>query len=787
MDLGRGKRDSASGSPSTEQIRDGAIAGLFDLVLVVDAAGRCLEALPDVPPAAIFIAPPVGCQLDESLQPALARAFLEGLGEVHRSKGPSTFRCPLTKPERVLVVRASPSVHDGKVEGVTFFANTEELQDPLRPTPASSPSVSGALESVIKQLDQGVLLQGPKAEILMSNQAALDMLGLTEAQLLGRSSFDPSWRVVREDDSDFPGPEHPVPTAIASKKPVRNVTMGVYRPRTADQVWLQVSAVPELDAAGEVLRVVCSFTDVTARRTALQDVRREHQLMRQVMNTSVSGIVVLDPEGQLTFTNPAADKVLGLAEGEVAASPCNARRWNVTSLDGEPWPKEAHAFSRVMASKQPVYNVRYWIERADGTRRAVAVDGAPVLDDAGEIERLVLALTDITEQLRADEEQTKLRARMEELARQESLAGLAGGLAHDYNNLLVGILTASEFAADLLGVDHPAAEHLEIVQEAGTRAAELTQQLLAYSGGGQFLVQRLDISELAQQMKQLSKVLDGSRLRMELDEGLPPIEADPGRIKQLLFNLVANAAESLDGDGQVTLRTGQVDATSETLREANTAGQDLAPGRFVFAEVEDEGSGMSANTVQRMFDPFFTTKAARQGLGLAAGLAVLRGHGGYLEVSSRLGHGSRVRVAFPATTLVEIAPATVDCSAPGWAPQGPILVVDDEPLVRRMAGRILGRYGVEVLTARDGLEGIEIFMAEQHRLEAVLLDLTMPKLNGEQVLREIRASNRDIPVVVMSGYTEHEISDPSVRTTFVAKPFNIQGLIDALHRVITVE
>jgi two-component system, cell cycle sensor histidine kinase and response regulator CckA len=267
---------------------------------------------------------------------------------------------------------------------------------------------------------------------------------------------------------------------------------------------------------------------------------------------------------------------------------------------------------------------------------------------------------------------------------------------------------------------------------------------------------------------------------------LPLIEADATQIHQVVMNLITNASEAIDESGSILLRTGVMAADRAFLASAHLD-EDLPEGPYVFLEVSDTGVGMDDDTRARIFDPFFTTKFVGRGLGLAAVLGIVRGHRGTLKVTSAPGRGTTFLVLFPCSSheaaLPERAP---EPAADEWRGSGTVLVVDDEAMVREMTGDLLTSLGFEVVLARDGREGVELLGEWGERIEVVLLDLTMPRMGGKEALREMRRVRADVPVVVMSGYSEQEVMgqfSEGAPAGFLQKPFTIAELGDAIRWV----
>ena len=445
---------------------------------------------------------------------------------------------------------------------------------------------------------------------------------------------------------------------------------------------------------------------------------------------------------------------------------------------------------RAMATGAPSEGV---VERFDLCGRPVMfkLQAFPTMDAAGSPTGFIEVVEDITERRRIEVERNTLEAQMQHAQKLESLGVLAGGIAHDFNNLLMGVLGNADLALGELHKPAEAARRLEDLKRAALRAADLTRQMLAYSGRGKFLIEPLDVNALIEEMVRLLQVSISKRvtLHCELAPGLPPVKGDAAQVRQVIMNLITNASDAIgDKSGVITLSTGV--RRLDQAYFARTYLQDGLPeGHYVFIDVADTGVGMDQSTIARIFDPFFTTKFTGRGLGLAAVLGIIRGHHGAIEIQSEPGKGAMFRVFFPCSDESSGAsgPAPGDAS-PGaeWVGRGSILIVDDEDMVREVAQMMIESFGFTVLTASDGAEGVKIVQAGEP-LDAVLLDLTMPRLSGEETFREIHQLRPHLPVILVSGYNEQEVTDQFMGrgiAGFIQKPFQLAELRDKLRAVL---
>ncbi len=508
---------------------------------------------------------------------------------------------------------------------------------------------------------------------------------------------------------------------------------------------------------------------------------------RRHLSEMVNGIDAViwesdDATGRFTFVNDYARKLLGI---DIAQWEVPARWFDHVHPDDRARAKE---ISRQAQRPGQTYPGEYRMIDAHGhviwIREIITVIGRE-----GHSPGRRGVVVDISARVQAEEA-------LRQSQKLESLGVLAGGIAHDFNNLLTTILGNAEMMLPFLAGDAaPGRKHLDKIERTTRRLAELTRQMLAYSGRGQFTVAEVDLNAVITEMAELLTVSATKNVRVVygLDPELPLMEADASQIRQVVLNLLTNAAEAIgeQGRGEVVINTG-----AETLDAARAAelfpNQDLDPGAYVRLEVADTGSGMSAETLSKIFDPFFTTKFAGRGLGLAALRGIVRRHRGGIRIFSQLGEGTVFTLLFPASHVRALLPSVVRAAEPLDVRLGgtTVLVVDDEESLRSLVADALGMEGATVLQAVDGEDGIEQFNQHRHDIDAVVLDLTMPKLSGEEVFRQIKAARPDVPIILCSGYTQEDVAKQFVGVEldgFVEKPFTPSQLIDKLRGALSEE
>jgi PAS domain S-box-containing protein len=494
-------------------------------------------------------------------------------------------------------------------------------------------------------------------------------------------------------------------------------------------------------------------------------------LLRKVVENAPIVLWAIDANGDFTLGEGRGLAQLGLRPGQmlgmsifefykdVPAILENIRR----GLSGE-------EFAQTLTVAGRVYETLYCPLRDDATNGITGLLGVSI---------------DVTERDRAERERESLQARLLQVQKLESLGLLAGGIAHDFNNILTAILGGAATARLGLPRESPVHADLDIVITAAQRAADLTRQMLAYSGKGQFEVRPIDVSRL---VKEIANLLETTipkkvQMRLELAEGLPAIEADVAQVQQILMNLVINGAEAIgEARGTVLVTTGVQEIDEQYA--ANLFASEIKSGRYVFIEVHDTGSGMDDETRAKIFDPFFTTKFTGRGLGLAAVLGIVRAHGGAIKVYSSPGRGSTFKVFFPASPL---EPLELVKAAPSYRGQGVALLIDDDPGVRRASRRMFEVFGFVVLEAENGRVGAELFAARAGEITIVLLDMTMPEMGGEETFRELRRVREDVPVILTSGYNEIEATRRFTSkglAGFLQKPFAPDDLAAKLAGVL---
>lgn len=546
---------------------------------------------------------------------------------------------------------------------------------------------------------------------------------------------------------------------------------------------------PFTDQDREKGLIMASFCHETLRAIhATEGLRASEENFRQITENIREVFWIGSPSAQeVYYISPAYESVWGRSAEDLYRNPLE---W-FTAVHEEDRPSLLESIKKretTLDFDTPI--PEYRIVRPDGTIRWIFARAFPIRDGSDKPYRVVGIAEDITARKDAEEERSNLESQVQHAQKLESLGVLAGGIAHDFNNLLMAILGNADLALSELPTNSPAKPNLVEIEKASHRAADLCKQMLAYSGKGKFVIELINLSELVEEMAHILEVSISKKaiLRFNFATTIPVIEADATQIRQIIMNLITNASDAIgDRSGVISIKTGQMNCDTAYLRDS-CINEPFTEGEYTYIEVSDNGSGMSKETISKLFDPFFTTKFLGRGLGMSAVLGIVRGHKGTLKVYSEMGKGTSFKVLFPACTKNlekhKKSPANI---APVWQGNGTVLVVDDEEAVCTLACRMLNKLGFSVLSAKDGRQGMEMYRNNTDKIDCVLLDLTMPHMDGEEAFCEIRRINKNARVILSSGYNEMEITERFVGkglAGFIQKPYQFATLREKIKEVL---
>ena len=628
----------------------------------------------------------------------------------------------------------------------------------------------------IEAMAEGALTLTPKGLILFANRQFADMAGA------------PLDRVIGSLVQDFFTAEEKAPLSRALARAAHgraHAELRLLRPEGLQvPVYLSFQHL-EVDGMACVCVMVTDITERKAAGLALceseaRERARANEIEAIMDAVPVSVVIAHDAECRKVTGNRAMYGFRRLPNSaNISSAVEQAADVPRMEKDGVEIPLRDRPVAIAARTGEPVHDCRYDLVFPDGTRRHMLGNVVPLTGEDGVSRGAVGGFLDVTEFKR-------MEALLYEAQKAESVALLAGGVAHDFNNLLTAVLGNAALLRRHVPPAHE--ECLDAIVHAGEAAAGLTQRLLAYAGKGQVVTAMVDISGCARDINGLLRaaISKNVELRLALGQDLPAVESDRSLVEQIVTNLVINAAEAIGPEtpGLVTVRTAAREIAARTIR-SGVNGDFLRAGRFVVIEVQDTGCGMNQETEARIFDPFFTTKFIGRGLGLSAVAGAVKTLAGAIVIETAPGAGATFRVLLPACDRPAVPRETVAVAESSGA--GTVLVVDDEPMVRRLASRILKEAGYRVLVAADGDEALRIYGEDPQCIDVVLLDMSMPGKSGTAVLAALKQQHQDVKVVLMSGFGESEalrVVGANGFLTFLQKPFRAADLPGVIASVL---
>lgn len=501
--------------------------------------------------------------------------------------------------------------------------------------------------------------------------------------------------------------------------------------------------------------------------------KESEQWLATTLKSISDAVITTDEQGRIRFMNPVAEKLLGKNQTETLGLPLDdilkLRDEKTRESISTPFKKlqATGGLDEVKSSKLVV--------AADGRERVISASCSPLQTDTGSIKGYVAVFRDITEKQKLENELLKAQ-------KLESIGILAGGIAHDFNNILTAVIGNISLAKVDAQPGEELFDLLKEAEEASLTAKNLTQQLLTFSKGGVPLKKVVSISELIKASTEFA--LRGSNVTCQfvLPDDLLPVEIDVGQISQVIQNIVINAKQAMPEGGKVEIKTQNVVISPES-------DMPLEPGKYVELAIKDEGIGIPREILSKIFDPYFTTKSNESGLGLAITYSILKKHGGHIRVESSEGIGTTFQIYLPATSKSIRIKGNVSSKIKHQ--HGRILLMDDENFIRKIAARMLNRFGFEVKTASNGEEAIEEYQIARQQgkpFDAVILDLTIPGgFGGKETIRRLKEIDPQVTAFVSSGYSNDPIMSEYSKYGFcgvIVKPYKLHELEKALNPLI---
>ena len=514
-----------------------------------------------------------------------------------------------------------------------------------------------------------------------------------------------------------------------------------------------------------------------AYETAQKDLKASEKKFRTMFENLQEGIWGVNERDITTFVNPSMARMLGYPAGEMNGKP-------LQDFTDEAGRIVCNQFLEQCKAGKAGQKVLEFIKR-DGSRLIALIEVTPLFDNHARHTGCVISVMDITQRKRAEDEKQRLRNQLSEAQKLEAIATLAGGIAHQFNN----VLSTVNGCVELIEMDAPLdsiSPYTHAIKQAVGRMTKLTNQLLSYARGGRYKEHTLSINDFIEDIIPLvrHRLKAGILIETAPASDLLTVRADPTQLQMVFSEVLFNASEAIESNGTIRIAT-----STFHLKNEHRVGQSaIAPGLFARVKVEDNGRGMTPETLNRIFEPFFTTKFQGRGLGMAAAFGIICNHSGWISVESKADKGTIVLIHLPAT--IQERPSAE--SGPGILPAGgkeTILLVDDEQTVLEVASKQLEKLGYRVIAAETGKQALDIFIEEHEDIDLVILDLIMPYMGGGEVFDRLKNINPRVKVLLSSGFTmDGEAQKVLVRGCrgFIQKPFSMESLSSNIHKILKV-
>ncbi len=503
-----------------------------------------------------------------------------------------------------------------------------------------------------------------------------------------------------------------------------------------------------------------------------------------IIETTPDIIFRLDPHGKISFINNAVKKYRYSPEDLIDQDIFNL-------IHPEDRKKATHRINERRTGDRSTQKmeIRLLVNGDEGNANIFLIDAKGLYDQHRRFIGSQGVARDITDRKKNQLAYLKLKDKFHQTQKLESLAILAGGIAHDFNNMLMGILGNTDMALLDLPATSPVLNNIRQIQKITQRAADLTHQMLTYSGKCRFSIQPIDINKIINDIRHLLQVTITNHivLNCNLDEHIPRFEADISQIRQIIMNLIINSTEAIGKNtGEITISTGKMRCDREYL-ESPWTDEEPVEGLYVYLEVSDTGCGMKEEEIEKIFDPFFTTKFIGRGLGLSEVHGITRSHNGRIKIDSKPNQGTTFRILFPANSNAVSTREESEIKDHIDVDNETILFVDDEESIRFIGQQMLERAGFNVITAEDGNHAIDLFKTHAKEISCILLDLAMPHMSGEETLRQLRLIQKDVPIIISTGYDEQEVNmrfPGNIISGFIQKPYQYKKLIGKVYKVL---
>ena len=619
--------------------------------------------------------------------------------------------------------------------------------------------------AILGSISEQVIYQDIQMVILWANRAAAESADLTSERLVGRHCYE-IWQ-----QRDQPCVGCPIRKALETGKPQESEMTS-----TDGRMWL-IKGYPLRNADGDITGIVEIALDITKHKRTEESLATEKERLAVTLRSIGDGVIATDTEGKVVLINRIAETLTGWREKDAVGKPL-AEIFHIINENTRERcknPLEKVIVSRGITDLADDLSNDVVLVSKDGEERIITDSAAPIRDKDGKIIGMILVFSDITEERKIEEELVKVQ-------KLESVGVLAGGIAHDFNNILTGILGNISLAR-IYTDPRKIAERLAEAEKASIRAQDLTQRLLTFSRGGAPIRKTASMAELLKDSANFA--ISGSNIicQFSLADGLWPVEIDEGQMNQVISNLIVNADQAMPEGGIVEVRAENIAVGSEDALP-------VKGGKYVKISIEDHGVGIAKEHLPKIFDPYFTTKQKGSGLGLATSYSIVRNHDGHIMADSKVGVGTTFFIYLPASSQEMPAEEAQNEKDPAMG-KGRILIMDDEELIRELAGNTLSNVGYAVAVATEGVEAIELYKnakASDQPFDLVILDLTVPGgLGGKEAIQELIQLDPEVKAIASSGYSNDPVIADFRKFGFsgaIAKPYRAEELSRIIHEVM---
>jgi PAS domain S-box-containing protein len=542
-------------------------------------------------------------------------------------------------------------------------------------------------------------------------------------------------------------------------------------------IWLLDRSIGRQNESGEVV-IEGIATDITERRRSEKSLRESEEKHRLLLQNLQTGVVVHAPDTRILLANERACNLLGLTIDEMMGKTAIDPSWCFIRDDESPMPLEEYPVNQVISRQMRICELVVGINHPVTSDLVwVLANAYPEMKTDGTLRQIVVTFVDITDRKRAEKERKKLQAQLIQAQKMEAIGTLAGGIAHNFNNILMGVQGRTSLMMMDKDPSDPDYEHLKGIEEYVENAVELTRDLLGFARGGKYEVKPTDLNALIKHENEMfGRTKKEIQIHDKYKKDLWVVEVDQGQIQQALLNLYVNAWQAMPDGGDLYIQTENIILDKEYIKPF-----EIIPGRYVKVSVTDTGVGMDAATREKIFDPFFSTKKTGlgYGLGLASLYGIIKNHGGFINVYSEKGEGTTFNIYLPASEKVTVGKIPRPDLHKIQYGRGTVLLVDDEKLVLQVGQAMLEKLGYRTLTAGSGKEALDLYEHQKDEIDLVILDMIMPGMGGRETYERLKAIGGAAMVLLSSGYSinrqAQEILDRGCNR-FIQKPFAIEEL-----------